>query len=418
MEFGNIGNFYIIQPFFRELHKTFHKAEIATTLQMSERFAEEERITVLPMQLYFGWTGKDLEVALDEFASAYLFSQTGYLPRSSPFINEIMKSDLVIDFSGDLWGDNADIVGEDRFLVGLLKNRVAQLLGKKTVMLAGSPGPFNNLNTKAFAQEVFKNFALVTNRESISVNLLKENGFDISKVHSLACPAFLFEPGPISELNDIVTRAGLSKKDKLNFGFIICGWNFLNGPFDKWPRPDVDYVIFAEAVEFITEKIGARVFLMSHSNGFLVPPAPFELSHGRDYYVVKQLEKVLNDRGVSKDFSVLENILDARQTKALISQFDVLISGRVHGAVAGLSQNVPTVIIDYGHEPRAHKLRGFAIEAGIEEYVADPAIKGDIIGKIEACWENRLELQNRLSQKIPTVKARARKNFSLLRDLF
>ena len=37
MEFGNIGNYYIIEPFMRELHKAFPDSIIKTTMQMSER---------------------------------------------------------------------------------------------------------------------------------------------------------------------------------------------------------------------------------------------------------------------------------------------------------------------------------------------------------------------------------------------
>lgn len=418
MEFGNIGNYYIIEPFIRELHKIFPQADVVTTLQMSSRFSQEEKVRVLPMELYYGWKGNDLEIAFEEFTSAYIFHKTGFLPKRTPFVDEVVNSDLVIDFSGDMWGDNADFLGSNRFLIGLLKDRIAQLLGKKTALVAGSPGPFNNLRTLGFAQEVFKSFDLVTNRESLSVELLETSGFDTSKVVSLACPAFLFEPKPILEIADISVQVGLSRKDKVAFGFILCGWNFLDGPFDKWPRADGDYAPFAEAVEFITEEIGARVYLMSHSNGFPIPPAPFKLIHGRDYQIIKQLGAVLDNRGISKDFHVLDNVLDAWQTKAIISQFDVLVSGRIHGTVAGLSQNVPTVIINYGHGPRAHKLRGFAIEAGVEDYVADPNIKDDIIKKIELCWSNRFELEQRLKQKIPIAKTKARKNFSLLKGLF
>ena len=418
MEFGNIGNYYIIEPFIRELYRIFPQAEIITTLQMSAGFQKEEKVTVLPMELYYGWKDNDLEVALEELSLAYLFYKTGYLPKASTFINEVLQSDLVIDFSGDLWGDNANFLGENRFLIGLIKDRVAQLLGKKTIMLAGSPGPFNDSKTLAFAKEVFESFNLVTNRESISVDLLKKNGFDISKVLNLSCPAFLFEPKLKLGIENILAQLDLIKKDKTSFGFIICGWNFLEGPFDKWPRPNTDYEAFAEAIEFITETIGGRVYLMSHSNGFPIPPAPFELFHGRDYYVIKQLENVLKSRGISKDFLVLENVLDAWQTKAIISHFDILISGRIHGAVAGLSQNVPTVIIDYGHEPKAHKLRGFAIEAGVENYIADPAIKNDLIRKIELCWKNRKEVESMLMINIPIVKAKARRNFEALKDLF
>jgi colanic acid/amylovoran biosynthesis protein len=385
---------------------------------MSARFSQDERVKILPMELYYGWNDNDLEVALEEFALAYLYNKTRCLPKETPYIKEVLQSDLVIDFSGDMWGDNADFLGKNRFLVGLLKDRIAQLLGKKTVMLAGSPGPFSNPNTLAFAQEVFTCFDLVTNREPISVKLLERSGFDVSKVISLACPAFLFEPRPTPVIENIAVQIGLNNKDKLAFGFIICGWNFLDGPFDKWPRQDDDYEQFAEAIEFVTETIGGRVFLMSHSNGFPIPPVPFKLVHGRDYQIIKQLEKVLDDRGISKDFHVLENVLDPWQTKNIISKFDIIISGRVHGAVAGLSQNIPTVIIDYGTGPKAHKLKGIAMEVGVEDYVADPLVEGDIVRKIELCWLNRLELNNSLNHQIPKVKADAKRNFSILKELF
>jgi colanic acid/amylovoran biosynthesis protein len=418
MEFGNIGNYYIIEPFIRELHKVFNGSEIHTTFQMSDRFSRDEGVNILPMDLYYGWKENDLEIALEEFASAYLFHQTGNLPKTSRYIEEVVKSDLVIDFSGDMWGDNANFLGKDRFLVGLLKDRVAQLMGKRTAMIAGSPGPFNSKETLKFAQEVFKNFDLVTNREAVSIELLRERDFDVSKVVNLACPAFLFQPCDSAEMDDIIASQKIDGKDKPVFGFILCGWNFISGPFDKWPRSDDEYVQFAEAVEFITEVIGARVFLLSHSNGFPPPPASFKLIHGRDYQIVKQLEDVLIKRGISKDFHVLESVLDAWQTKAVISRFDVLVSGRVHGAVAGLSQLIPTVIIDYGHEPKAHKLRGFALEAGMEEYLADPSIKNDIIKKIELCWLNRSELRNKLARQIPIVQEKARENFSKVGNLF
>lgn len=417
MEFGNIGNYYIIEPLIRGLHRVFKQSEIVTTFQMSNNFIERENIKVLPMDLYYSWGESDLDIALMELSSAYLFGLTGYLPLRTPYIDEVMKSDLIVDFSGDLWGDNADLVGKNRFLIGLLKDRVAQLLGKKTVMIAGSPGPFEQGNTLAFAQEVFRHFDLVTNREALSINLLENSGFDVSNVVSLACPSFLFEPKQISEMETLIEEIGLNQKDKKSFGFILCGWNFLEGPFDKWPRSDDSYIPFAEAVEYITEKIGARVYLMSHSNGFPVPPAPFELIHGRDYYVIKQLESVLKKRGIAKDFHVVEQVLDAWQTKAIISQFDVLVSGRIHGAVAGLSQCVPTVVIDYGHEPKAHKLRGFAIESGVEQFVADPAIKGDLIEKIQICWEKKDFLRQELKQQIPLVRKKSEENFLALKRI-
>ena len=43
LEYGNVGNYYIIEPFFRELHRVFPEAKIVTTFQMTKEFCEREK---------------------------------------------------------------------------------------------------------------------------------------------------------------------------------------------------------------------------------------------------------------------------------------------------------------------------------------------------------------------------------------
>jgi colanic acid/amylovoran biosynthesis protein len=418
MEFGNIGNFYIIEPFFRELHKVFPNANIKTTFQMSDRFCKDEKIELLPVEYYYDLSGDSLKLSLSELSSAQLYSNYGIVSFTTPFIEEVILSDLVIDFSGDIWGDNADILGENRFLVGLIKDRVAQLFGKKTAMIAGSPGPFTNKNTKKFAQEVFKNFDLVTNREVISTDLLQYDGFDISRTKSLACPAFLFEPNKNINMAEVFETDNFENNGNNKVGFILCGWNFLEGPYDKELREDKEFNVFAEAVEYLSENIGLDVYLMSHSNGFSIPPREFKLKHGRDYHTIKQLQGVIKERGIAKNVKAIDNVYDAWTTKAILGNFDMLVSGRIHGAVGGLSQNVPTVIIDYGHEPKAHKLSGFAKVMGVEDYLADPAVSDDLITKIKKCWQERILLKIHLKKSNCEVIIKAKSNFTELKNLF
>lgn len=413
MEFGNIGNYYIIEPFVRLLHEIFPNAKLFTTFQMSDRFSKEENIEILPMDMYYGWDN-DLEKANNELKIAEKYLESGEINESTPYIEVVKTADLVIDFSGDIWGDNADFLGEDRFYVGLCKDRVAQIFAKKSVMLAGSPGPFTNKNLD-FAKEVYANFDLVTNRENISVKLLEGYGFNTSKTQSLACPAFRFEPASVKQIENLPQVSDLIKSERPKIGFVICGWNFIDGPFDKWPRPDSDYTVFAEAIEVFSEEVDADIYLMSHSNGFPIPPADFELTHGRDYPVIKQLQKVIEKRGLAKNVYALDGVYNAWQTKAIIGQFDMFVSGRVHAAVAALSQSVPTVIIDYGHEPKAHKLKGFAEVANALEYVAEPDIESDIINKMMLCWYERSSFHIKLNNHIPKVKELAKNNFELLK---
>lgn len=415
MEFGNIGNYYIIEPFVRELKRVFPEASLKTTMQMSTDFCSREGVEVLPMALYYDEHIDNKEIAERELTFAKAYDNSNRLEGSTPFIDEVLSSDLVIDFSGDIWGDNADFLGKDRFYVGLCKNRVAQLLHKKTVMLAGSPGPFSEPKNIDFAKEVFLHFDLVTNRERLSREVLKRHHFKLDHVHDLACPAFLFVPRP--DIDQVLQAENLINREKLVVGFIVCGWNFLEGPFDKWPRNDADYQVFVEAIEYL-DALGAKVVLMSHANGFIPGKEPFQLIHGRDYPIIKQLQKIIDHRGIAKHVSAIDHVYDAWTTKALIGKFDMLVSGRVHAAVAALSQSVPTVIIDYGHEPKAHKLKGFAIEAGAEEYVADPSIDKQIHQKIKLCWDTRDTYRSKLNAKMPVTKKRARENFDLLNTLF
>lgn len=418
IEFGNIGNYYIVETAVRELHRVFPEAELVTTFQMTDEFCRRERIACVPMELFYSWSDHDVDDALNELGIATIYNATGKLVRSTPYIDEVLKSDLVIDFSGEMWGDHADLVGPDRFLVGLIKDRVAQLLKKPTVLLAGSQGPFSDERSKAFAQQVFKDFKLVPNREAASADLLKANGFDISRVRNFTDPAFLFDPAPDSEMAGIYRDEKIVSADKKTVGFILCGFNMLQGPYDKWPRDDSEYTQFAESVEYIVNVLGARVVLLSHQNGFELPPN-FTLINGRDYPVVKQLQTVVAQRKLANmdDVLCLDRPYLPKQTKAIIGQFDMFVTGRVHGFVAAVSQHVPTVLITRGHGPVSHRNIGFARSVGLEEYIADPRSVQDLLAKLQRCWDNRDSLRETLRQRIPGVQDTARQAFSVLTEV-
>jgi len=418
MEFGNIGNYYVMEPFFKELSRVFPNSEIKTTIQMSEGFCSENAIKVLPLELYYSWNNKNyLNECFAEYGYALLYNKTGMIINPSPFMKEVLESDLVIDMSGDVWGDNADFAGENRFLVGLLKDRVAQLLKKNTVMIAGSPGPFKlHKDIHPFIKEVFEGFDLVTNREEISAEILRDYDINIDKVKSYACPAFLFDSANDKEIEQIVIDENLVSTDQKTVGFNICGWNMSEGPYGKWPRRVEEYTNFAEAIEFVVNELALRVVLFSHNNGFETVPN-FKLIHGRDFPIVKQLFEIINERGKVEigKIGLINGVYAPKQMKNLISYFDMLISGRVHASVAGLSQCVPTVMIDYGHEPKAHKIRGFAKVVQVEQYLADPSNLTDLTSKISLCWNNRISYRNHLLKRIPIVKDLAKQNFEVLR---
>ena len=346
------------------------------------------------MNYYYSWTETDLGEAYQEYTIASIYNETGTLIGRTGFIDEVLQSDLVIDFSGDIWGKNANLVGPNRFLIGLLKDRVVQLLKKPIAMLAGSPGPFDENELLPLAKLVFSNFNLVTNREPVSRIVLKDFGFDVSgRVYDLACPAFLFEPASKEKLASVLKGTILENKQKPVIGFVLCGWNLLKGPFSRTDWDDCEFDYYVDLLTHIVQDYDVDVCLMSHSNGFILPPH-FQLIHGRDYPIVQKIYDLLKKSSISNSIFMLDGIYSPAETKGIISQFDMLITGRVHAAVAALSQAVPTTIIDYGHEPKAHKLRGFAQVAGVEQYVADPSSRKDLFQKVDACWNRRQDIHD------------------------
>lgn len=415
-EFGNIGNYYVTESFFRLVHETFPNSEIYTTIQLTEEFCARENVTCVPLELYYNWSDTDLSTALKEYAIAELFCKTGILVDSTPYIQEVLKSDLIIDHSGDMWGENADLAGKNRFLIGLLKDRTAQLLGKTTVLLGGSPGPFD-AKFDSLTRETLKEFDLVTTRDGLSKVLLENAGFETDNVEEFACPSYFFKGDPFEELEQKLEGTPLFNKTQPVVGINICGWNMEDAPFSKWPRDDREYEKFVDLIEYITHDLQLNVCLLSHSNGFLKDPE-FKLIHGRDFPIVEQLYNLVQKKGKNPRLFLLDGVYSPGETKSIISKFDLFISGRLHGAVAALSQMVPTIIVDYGHEPKAHKLKGFARQIGLENCVVDPADINGMTEKVREYWNNREVLRAHLEKEIPLIKEKARQGFYRMRELF
>lgn len=408
MEYGNIGNYYIVEPMFEELRRVFPDFEIVTTLQFSKPFCDRFKIRTVPMEWYFDFdSNENLQDAVAEYETVKRRDINLY----TPFAKECNDAGLVIDFSGDIWGDNADFLGKDRFTTGCYRDLTAQLLAP-TVMIAGSPGPFHIVKNLELAKKAYSGFTFVSNREPVSTGILKNLGFEMSRTKDYPCPSFLFkkEEDGMWEM----PKADTDGK-KIKIGLMLCGWNFAKAPYSRWPRQDEEYAHFTALAEYLIDEYKAHLFLLSHSNGFEIPPKPFALKHGRDYPIMSQLHEILQREGYGNSVTLFDGVYLPAQTKAIISQFDLLISGRMHGAVAGLSQNIPTVIIDYGHEPKAHKLKGFAEVMGDSDMIADPNDEKDLLVSADRLVNHREAIKLKLQDMTEVIKRNVSVQFDELK---
>ncbi|MGI6455402.1 MAG: polysaccharide pyruvyl transferase family protein [bacterium] len=128
-------------------------------------------------------------------------------------------------------------------------------------------------------------------------------------------------------------------------------------PYNAWPREDWEFEPFIKLIHHILQKTTCRVCVMSHQNA---TDNSGKMIRGNDHRIIEKLLKLADYSLYDNRLFTLSDLYDAAESKTIISTFDILMSGRIHGAVQGLSQGIPTAIIDYGHEPKAHKLKGFA----------------------------------------------------------
>lgn len=415
MEYGNIGNYYIFEPLLAYLNDTFKNCEIITTFQCSKSLCNKFNLKCISLDSYYSFDNKNdnLKNAIIEYASS------NYNIIQNKFMEHVHFADVVIQFDGDIWGDNADFIGKDRFMVGLLKSMTMQNLNKNVYMIAGSPGPFDKYsNMLHIIKKVYGNFKMVTNREPISTEKLEILNFPLTNTMTLPCPSFLFKSNtPIKQTELILENEKLldkSKNDKINLiGFVLCGWNMPCGPYSKEKREDDEFEEFVTFVKFLLDNYrNTHIVFISHNNAF--EKEPFKLKKGRDFKIISQLYSILkssNYENINR-ITLLNGVYTAHETKSIINQMDFMISGRLHGCVAALTSHIPTLMISYNNGPPSHKLEGFSKFVDLENCISKPLFK-DMEHTWKFLFENSEDIRKKLKKHIPIVKKQALKNFEI-----
>lgn len=418
MESDNLGNFIIIEPMFRSLRARFPDASISTTLQLSEAFADRHGLKILKSKRFYEYTTFNGLKSLIDLLPCLLWrllhafgNDAGSLLSVSDRLKAYDRSDFIIDFSGDLFGDNA--LNKPHFLTGILAPIQAKLLKKKIYFVASSPGPFKKLVTLMMAKFAFRFFDLVSVRDPISLQILTGIGCLGSKYSCHPCFSYGFDPLGALEEDELLTREpALQTGDQPIVGMIITNLNMDAEPPDKWPREDDEYAAFIGLIRHMVTEKQVRVCLFSHRHKL---DADGNLFPGSDDCLVQRILELLPPDIAPSVFTV-EGHYDAPTMNRIISRFHMLMSGRIHGAVQGIMQYIPTLVIDYGMEPKAHKLRGFAQLAGLLDYVADPGDADDLKQKADLMWERRERISRELQERVPKLVIESQRIWDVIND--
>ncbi|MFW6226909.1 MAG: polysaccharide pyruvyl transferase family protein, partial [Bacteroidota bacterium] len=387
MEFGNLGNYAVIEPFIEGLKKEFPDHQIYTTIQLSDKFCSTYQITSLRNPRFYTYGFATAKETINDFIRLFTYKYLGWIFASrkdlillkSALLKNIHQADFVIDFSGDVFGDNAKY---NVFLEGVAKIIISKGLGKKVFMVASSPGPFNKFWQQLFGLKTLRKVSLIINREDISSQRLLSYGLSSDKVITTACPSFNFTCDyqiPLDKYCKI-------KPNLPTVGIIISGWNMPEDSYHKVPRKKEELTVFLKLIEHIHNTYECNVVLMSHAHKFQPQTG---MKQGNDFYISKQLFEEAQVELKSDRLFLFEEILEAKDTKAIISNLDFLVSGRLHGAVSGFSQYIPTLVVNYGNGPKPLKLKGFVDLIGVPECLCEPNNLNQLKTTFDELWNNK-----------------------------
>jgi polysaccharide pyruvyl transferase WcaK-like protein len=306
-----------------------------------------------------------------------LFKDDSYAFRQiyKDFIKEIPNYDLFLSIGGDNY-----CYGEQPGIYEI--NRSIKRAGKKLVLWGASIGAEDLSPTKI---EDFKLFDLILARETLTLELLKNNG--IEKVRLCADGAFTMgkEELPLPE--------GWQEGNTIGFNYSPLVWEK-----NKDSR--------AAAFKLVEHILDTTTMTIAFTPHVIIP--------GNDDY--ECLMEFYDAYKSSGRVLILPNTLNAIQYKGYIARMRFFIGARTHATIAAYSNFVPTLVLGY-----SVKSKGIAKDIfGTEKLVLSLKEISDsqkLIEKFEEMQREEKEIKATLTQVIPEIKKMSHKAAAYLFEL-
>lgn len=437
-----LGNVAILSGATKMLKDTIPSVDISTNFQLTEAFCKELGIKSIRDKEVWSFSPSfflksicDLcKCTLWRFLSLFRLDVRSLVNNRK--LREYRSADIILDMSADLFSDNFDYIRMLKHSIDILSIR---LLRKPVIIFAQSPGPFRSKFIGQVIKSILNKTTLITTREEISKDSLLSIGVSKTPIFATACPAFLFEATSKGRVEQIFKQEGISLDNEPLIGLTFCSFNISVNPMriiiqNKWlntmkyllpklfynlvekrmksvksldTHVTADLMPFAQAIDHLVERLHATVLLIPHM---------YESSSSRyhilsDKGLAEKLCELTNSANTEK-IKILKGKYNAEDVKGIIGECDIFISGRMHAAIAAMTQNIPTIVIPYGN-----KFYGIMQMVGQQICILEENNTDYIISKIDYVWRKRGEISKQLEARIPEVRERALLNAKLVDDI-
>ena len=229
--------------------------------------------------------------------------------------------------------------------------------------------------------DVLKSHHLITARESITYNALKDRGFH--NIRLCSDVAFLLEPKEYSLPENFL----MGNTVGINISPLIIR------------REKTEGIVIKNV-----EKLINLVINTTDMNIALIPHVLMPMDNDLEI-----LEKIYNGIENKKRICFVNKNISAAEYKYIISNCRLGVFGRTHASIAAYSTFVPSMVIGY-----SVKSKGIAKDLGLEDFVLPiEGFHNDycMISMFEKLMNNEQNIKKILDDKIPLYKERAMADF-------
>lgn len=307
-----------------------------------------------------------------------------FLPKNHlKILHKFAEADLILSapggpYIGDLYTSHE--------IIHIYHICLAKLLGKTTVIYAPSMGPFKLKFRNIIRKFVLNKVDLITLREELSENYLKELNLNHPPIFVTADSALQSDIIPNSKIiESMMLKEGLSLPVNENehlIGITPTGvwWNYPNSSNPEHDQNEYNRLI-AEIADYMIQKFNATIVFF---------PQLYGSDH--DTPLICDIVSLMRFKQHTR---VLSEQYNSDEQQMLISKMDFFVGNRYHSIIFASKMNVPSVCIAY-----EHKAVGFMKLIGLEKYVVDikDANKKSLISKINEAWLERNNIKKILNE--------------------
>ncbi len=291
---------------------------------------------------------------------------------SGQVVEAISRADAVVQIGGDNFTSDYAL-GPESPLIAV--NRLALANSRPLVFWGVSVGPFASPETEELVLGHMRRAALITVRESISGDYLREHGV-VDNVVPVADTAMLLEPEPV-DLSGFwpATEHVLA----VNVSPLSCRYR-------EDGEIDFGLEVAQAAIREVLARDGWGALLLPHVMG----------KPGNDD--VAYMSRVLQRFGGDSRVRLAPGTLDCAGAKHVVSRCDALVAARTHATIGGFSSGIPTISLAYSRKSHGINLDLFGHRNWLLDIVrmSDPS---EIVAPLRALLQQRVQLRAHLEER-------------------